>query len=121
MLNAAQTVARGLKGIPVLLLISVLVSASVACAAMAPAPVAPTHPCCPKPGPTDPDHCGKTGCISNVPVLQPASITSAMEAPVVILAASDPLAEDAPMDRIAVSGTPFVDFDVFLRNQQLLI
>jgi len=120
MRNIAHPVAKAPTGILVLLLIFVLLSASFACAAMAPGPVAPAHPCCPKSRQSDSDHCGKTGCISTVPVLKQASITSAIDSPVAALADSAPVA-DSFLELIKVSGPPSVEFKLFLRNRQLLI
>jgi hypothetical protein len=120
MRNIAHTVAKALTGIPVLLLIFVLLSASFACAAMAPGLAAPAHPCCPKSHQSDSDHCGKTGCISTVPGLKQASITSAIDSPVAALADSAPVA-DSFLELIKVSGPPSVEFKLFLRNRQLLI
>ena len=120
MRNIAHTVAKALTGIPVLLLIFVLLSASFACAAMAPGLAAPAHPCCPKSRQSDSDHCGKTGCISTIPVVQQASITSAIDSPVAALADSAPVA-DSFLELIKVSGPPSVEFKLFLRNRQLLI
>ena len=117
----AHSVAKGLRGIPVLLLALVLLSASVACAAMAPGPVARAHPCCPKSGQPDSDHCSKTGCISTVPVIQPASMKCAIESAIAASTDSNPVAEDSLLEPITVSGPPAIEFELFLRNHQLLI
>jgi len=122
MLHRASTKAKWPRAIPVVLLTFVIVSASAACAAMAPAPVAPSHPCCPRSGPAEPDHCAQTVCISNVPAVRAALPDSGMGVPAVIRTEGIPVSVIAAPRRVretafCCSAGP----DLFVKNHSLLI
>ena len=121
MSGVANTMARVTRAIPVILLIVVFLSASVACATMTPAPTAPAHPCCPKPGHPNSDPCSKSGCISAVPVLPPALVFSTIELPVAAISVEDPSKEGFLPALTVVDGLRSAPFDLFLTNHQLLI
>jgi hypothetical protein len=120
MIGVANTMARVTRAIPVILLTIVFLSASVACAAMAPVS-APSHPCCPKPGHPNSDPCSESGCISTVPVLTPTSVFSSIELPVTVVSIEFPSQESFLPTSTVVDGLRFAPFDLFLTNHQLLI
>ena len=120
MIGVANTMARVSRAAPVILLILVFLSASVACAAMAPVS-APPHPCCPNPGQSDSDHCAKMGCISTVQVLRPASIIDAIQLPVAALADQGTFETDILPESAVIHAFVVAPFELFLTNHQLLI
>jgi hypothetical protein len=88
---------------------------------MVASPIASAHPCCPKSGPPDADHCAQAGCISNVPVLAPESVSSTVEFPVAALPDVDSLMQDSRPEWAAVPVIPLPGAELFLRHQQFLI
>jgi hypothetical protein len=87
---------------------------------MAPVSASP-HPCCPNPGHSDSDRCAKTGCISTVQVLRPASIIEAIQLPVAAVADQGTFETDILPESAIIHTFVAAPFELFLTNHQLLI
>ncbi len=112
---------EGMKRISARILLLVLMSVSLTCAAMDWTPAASAHPCCPHSQQPASDRCARTGCIGMTPVVMPDSSTIALELPAFSPVYSNPVAEVAFPKSVSVPLVVPPEFELFVTHHQFLI
>jgi hypothetical protein len=117
----ANAILGRVKAVSILLLILLFASAPLVCAAMASMTPACAHPCCPKPAPASSDPCAQMGCISALALLQPESITHAIEFPAAVLPYSPFIPEESHSESVLSLAPESRESGLFLRLHQFLV
>ncbi len=110
-----------MKRISAHILLLVLVSVSLTCAAMAWTPAASAHPCCPHSQQPASDRCARIECIGTTPVVLQDSSTLALELPAVAPVYSNPVAEVTFPKSVSVPLAIPPEFELFATHHQFLI